>query len=121
MGVNEAFRCPPSRHRGSAAHARGFWLAAATLRAAPAGAHTSAPIVNGVDTVAYPAVGALLTPADPNRAQLLCSGTLIGCHALTAAHCVERDPNPSSYVVFAARRLRGVSDRPPSRLRVPRR
>jgi len=78
-----------------------LWLAATALLAAPAGAHTSARIVNGVDTAEYPAVGALLTPADPDRAMLLCSGTLIGCHTLlTAAHCVEDDPDPSSYVVF---------------------
>jgi hypothetical protein len=78
-----------------------LWLVATTLLAAPAGAHTSAPIVNGVETPEYPAVGALLTPGDPDRAMLLCSGTLIGCHTfLTAAHCVENHPDPSTYVVF---------------------
>jgi hypothetical protein len=68
-------------------------------------------IVNGTLTDAYPAVGALLSPADSSRAQLVCSGTLIGCNTfLVAAHCVcpsigancqgRGAPDPSRYLVF---------------------
>lgn len=69
-------------------------------------------IVNGTLTSAYPSVGALLSPANPDIAGLVCSGTLIGCETfLTAAHCVceftgsdcqsgPHAPNPSDYVVF---------------------
>ncbi len=69
-------------------------------------------IVNGTLTSQYPSVGALLAPANPNIASLLCSGTLIGCHTfLTAAHCVcdldgaacqsgPNAPNPGDYLVF---------------------
>ena len=62
----------------------------------------SAPrIVNGVLTADYPTTGALLSPGNPQSAQLLCSGTLIGCETfLTAGHCVEDDLQPASYVVF---------------------
>jgi hypothetical protein len=48
-------------------------------------------IVNGRDTWAYPATGALLLFDDAGASSLagLCSGTLIGCRTfLTAAHCV---------------------------------
>src|SRR5687768_6973209 len=45
------------------------------------------PIVNGTATTDYPTTGILLAGSSP--AQLLCSGTLIGCDVfLTAAHCV---------------------------------
>jgi MYXO-CTERM domain-containing protein len=45
------------------------------------------PIVNGTATTEYPTTGILLSGSNP--AQLLCSGTLIGCDVfLTAAHCV---------------------------------
>jgi hypothetical protein len=72
-----------------------LFLATAAL-AAPA-----PRIVNGVGTTGHPAVGALLAPADPQRASLVCSGTLIGCRTfLTAAHCVEGDLDPASYLVF---------------------
>ena len=68
-------------------------------------------IVNGTLTGSYPAVGALLSPADSSRAQLVCSGTLIGCQTfLVAAHCVcpsigancqgHGAPDPSRYLVF---------------------
>lgn len=69
-------------------------------------------IVNGTLTSQYPSVGALLSPANPNTAGLVCSGTLIGCHTfLTAAHCVcdltgadcqsgPSAPHPGDYVVF---------------------
>lgn len=73
----------------------------ATLLATRAPARASAPIVNGVAAADHPAVGALLSPSDPDRAQVVCSGTLIGCRTfLTAAHCVEDDPDPSAYVVY---------------------
>lgn len=46
-------------------------------------------IVNGLTTVAYPTVGALLVGSSPATAWLACSGTLVGCRTfLTAAHCV---------------------------------
>ena len=49
----------------------------------------SARIVNGVLTDAYPTTGALVSPADPARAELVCTGVMIGCRTfLTAAHCV---------------------------------
>jgi trypsin len=58
-------------------------------------------IVNGIATVAYPAVGALLKGADRRRATILCSGTLIGCDKfITAAHCIAPNPSPDGYLVF---------------------
>ena len=69
-------------------------------------------IVNGTLTAQYPSVGALLSPANPDTAGLVCSGTLIGCRTfLTAAHCVcdldgvdcqsgPNAPHPGDYVVF---------------------
>ena len=58
-------------------------------------------IVNGVLTAAHPTTGALLAPSDPDGAQLVCSGTLIGCRTfLTAAHCVEGALQPANWVVF---------------------
>jgi hypothetical protein len=49
----------------------------------------TAPIVGGVLTSDYPAVGALLLSNDPDAATTQCTGTLIGCQTfLTAAHCV---------------------------------
>jgi hypothetical protein len=85
---------------------------AALLLGGPAGATTQAPIVNGVATADHPAVGALLTPGNPNSAFLVCSGTLIGCRTfLTAGHCVEGALDPSSYVVFLQHAgFVGVSD-----------
>jgi hypothetical protein len=78
-----------------------LWPVAALLLAAQASARTPAPIVNGIETVDHPAVGALLAPNDPDHASLVCSGTLIGCQTfLTAAHCVEGDLDPGSYVVY---------------------
>ena len=59
-----------------------------------------APIVNGVSTADYPAVGALLSPNDPDTGRLVCSGTLIGCRTfLTAGHCVE-GAGPSAFIVY---------------------
>jgi Trypsin/Bacterial pre-peptidase C-terminal domain len=71
----------------------------------------SARIVNGVLSADFPTTGALLTPSNPNVAQVICSGTLIGCQTfLTAGHCVCQSdgtlcqgidaPNPSDYVVY---------------------
>ena len=49
----------------------------------------SSRIVNGVDTSSYPPVGALLFEDAAGATELLCTGTLVGCHTfLTAAHCV---------------------------------
>jgi hypothetical protein len=78
----------------------------------PGGVVGGPRIVNGTLTSQYPSVGALLSPANPNIAGLVCSGTLIGCQTfLTAAHCVcdvtgaqcqsgPNAPNPADYVVF---------------------
>jgi hypothetical protein len=53
------------------------------------GAPVAAPIVNGVPTADYPAVGVLLDGGNPASATTECTGTLIGCRTfLTAAHCV---------------------------------
>ena len=71
--------------------------------AGPFGRHPDvAPrIVNGVFTFAHATTGALLTPDDPDAAQVACSGTLIGCRTfLTAGHCVEGALAPSNWVVF---------------------
>ncbi len=58
-------------------------------------------IVNGVGTFHYVAAGALLKGSDRHSATAWCSGTLIGCRTfLTAAHCIEKDPNPTNYKVF---------------------
>src|SRR5207253_466513 len=60
-----------------------FLLLAATSGAAapairnPGGSPPA--IVNGTFTAQYPSIGALLSPADPDRGGLVCSGTLIGC------------------------------------------
>lgn len=60
-----------------------------------------ARIVNGANTHAFPATGALLTGGDAGSATSWCSGTLIGCNTfLTAAHCVEDSANPANYHVF---------------------
>jgi Trypsin/Bacterial pre-peptidase C-terminal domain len=80
--------------------------------AAPAGAQLQPRIVNGVATFGYPTAGALLAGADPDRAYLECSGTLIGCSTfVTAAHCVcdltgascqsgSGAPRPGDWLVF---------------------
>jgi len=58
-------------------------------------------IVNGNVTGDFPSTGALLSPGNPNVANILCSGTLIGCQTfLTAGHCVANDLNPTHYTVF---------------------
>jgi len=45
-------------------------------------------IPNGIGTHEFAASGALLQGGDPRSAQVICSGTLIGCSTfLTAAHC----------------------------------
>ena len=49
----------------------------------------SARIVNGTLSDAHPTTGALVSPATPGIAELVCSGTMVGCRTfLTAAHCV---------------------------------
>jgi hypothetical protein len=48
-----------------------------------------ARIVNGTVTFDYAAVGALVQGSSPSSAELVCTGTLIGCRTfITAAHCV---------------------------------
>lgn len=90
-----------------------LWIALAALAvASPSGAQVFEPrIVNGLPTHDFPTTGALLQGSDPNTADSLCSGTLIGCNTfLTAAHCVcaasgalcqpPLAPNPNDYKVF---------------------
>lgn len=58
-------------------------------------------IVNGLLTSTFYSTGALLKGSNAQSAKSWCSGTLIGCRTfLTAAHCVNRDKNPSHYKVF---------------------
>ena len=58
-------------------------------------------IVNGLLTHDFPTTGILMNSNNPASAGLSCSGTMIGCETfLTAAHCVEGNLNPSSYLVF---------------------
>jgi hypothetical protein len=81
---------------------RAVWMLVVALAASTARAGALAPrIVNGVETTDHPAVGALLSPAGPDFASLVCTGTLIGCQTfLTAAHCVEDNLDPADYGVF---------------------
>src|SRR6185436_9409230 len=75
-------------------------LGLAIVLAVRAAVAAQAPIVNGLETADFPAVGGLLSPSNPDRAALVCSGTLIGCRTfLTAAHCVEGS-TPGGFVVF---------------------
>lgn len=58
-------------------------------------------IVNGIQTVRHSAVAALLKGDAPGSAGLVCTGTLVGCNkVLTAAHCINKDPDPKKYFVF---------------------
>lgn len=95
-----------------------FFVFAANSRCTAEGGaitETQSPIVNGVITGDYPAVGALLFDAggSASNANGICSGTLVGCQTfLTAAHCVCDTvggncqpgdlgaPNPNLYFVY---------------------
>ena len=58
-------------------------------------------IVNGIATIAFPSVGALLKGGELVTARSLCTGTLIGCqHFLTANHCLRDGRNPAIYQVY---------------------
>jgi hypothetical protein len=62
-------------------------------------------IVNGVSTVSFPSVGALLrsypAPDGTFRLTTWCTGTLIGSRTfVTAAHCIVEDRTPAKYRVF---------------------
>ena len=58
-------------------------------------------IVNGVATIDYQGVGALVKGSNSRTARSWCTGTLIGCRTfLTANHCVEGDRTPSNYQVY---------------------
>ena len=58
-------------------------------------------IVNGVATIEFPGVGALVKGASPDSAGSWCTGTLVGCRTfLTANHCVRADRRPGSYHVY---------------------
>lgn len=76
-------------------------LAPAASRGKRAPVRIRPRIVNGVATVQYPTVGALLNGNDIGTAGMICSGTLIGCQTfLTAGHCVADDGNPLRYFVY---------------------
>jgi len=92
---------------GATALTVGICVLAATAVAAPR--RVRAPhltdvdsrIVNGVVTTDYAATGALLDGPDAGAAEVLCSGTLIGCGKfLTAGHCVDGSLDPADYSVF---------------------
>lgn len=93
--------------RCSGAMAPAWILAAAWLAlAGSAGASPLVPrIVNGVETQAQPATGALLEPFGSGF-RALCTGTLVGCETfLTAAHCVCPGdtfctPDPADFAVY---------------------
>lgn len=93
----------------------GLCLLAFSWTAVPAAgedlAEYRAPIVNGVLRADLPSAGALLYGTTPGNADLICSGTLIGCGTfLTAAHCVcdgtgaecqgSGAPHPERFFVF---------------------
>src|SRR5262249_4465768 len=60
-----------------------------------------ARIVNGIQSAAFPMVGAVLSGDAPSLATGVCRGVLIGCQTfLTAAHCITADPRPERYTVF---------------------
>src|SRR5262245_19218751 len=76
-------------------------------------AHAAPRIVNGTPTGQFPSVGALLAANEPDGAEIICSGTLIGCQTfLTAGHCVcdtfggacqpggPWAPDPTQFFVF---------------------
>jgi hypothetical protein len=109
----------PASARARLKHARAFRTA--TLVAivltiatrAAAGDPVTAPITGGAPTGGYPAVGAMITGADPTNARTECSGVLVGCRTfLTAAHCLcngtgaqcqgDAAPSASSWTVFFA-------------------
>lgn len=105
------YRESMQRHRGSVQKAvSALWpalvVAAVVAGRTPLLAEKAVPgarphIVNGVLSADHPAVGALLWGSDPASAQMICTGTLIGCRTfLTAAHCVEQASNPDWYHVY---------------------
>lgn len=58
-------------------------------------------VVNGVATIAFPGVGALLKGKDPASATFSCTGTLIGCRTfLTANHCFKNSRSAADYHVY---------------------
>ncbi|MDH4316300.1 MAG: trypsin-like serine protease [Gammaproteobacteria bacterium] len=80
-------------------------ISAAEARTLPpgkrAGERTEGKIVNGVSTGAYPTAGALIRGTLAASAGSWCSGTLIGPQTfLTAAHCVDDDPDAEAYYVY---------------------
>jgi Trypsin/Bacterial pre-peptidase C-terminal domain len=78
-----------------------FVLAPAAAPGRPVPARIRPRIVNGLPTMQYPTVGALLYGTGFDSADMICSGTLIGCQTfLTAGHCVEHDTDPAHYSVF---------------------
>ena len=61
---------------------------AGSFKATP-GSAARPRIVNGTLTSDFPSVGMLVSPANPDQASEVCTGTLVGCSTfVTAAHCV---------------------------------
>jgi hypothetical protein len=58
-------------------------------------------IVNGVTTIGYPEVAALLFGTDPEVAESICTATLIGRRTLlTANHCLKESRRPTAYHAY---------------------
>ena len=58
-------------------------------------------IVNGLYTIGYPSVGALLVEERPGKLEFYCSGTLIGRSTfVTAAHCFSWGDDDRKFTVF---------------------
>lgn len=65
------------------------------------GGELSPRIVNGVKTVSYPQVGALLHRNNNNIFGAHCTGTMIASDSfLTAAHCIAEDLDEKNYKVY---------------------
>jgi hypothetical protein len=74
---------------------------AQSSRTSARGGELSPRIVNGVRTIAYPEVGALLHKKASGMFRTICTGTMIACDVfLTAAHCIVEDLDNKHYKVY---------------------